>query len=1144
VFYEKCFNPDVDVVLSWLYSNQFESEESRLSIYFKDAQTSQLAGKLTKALDAWSKRDIQQTSSSLSFVEDFISRRKIQQSKFCPYFVPIHIYAQAQLDQSSARKLLITYKDFLGESLLIKVCEIYLDLLANNLKRAVKTLESLQFYHKSFYSDTFFILLARFWCNGELSGSDILRLKKLLEDYSTSENALMKFELQSLYKEVIGARDLIEGQLLFKHRPLATFLKTDKSIFEIIDEQESLNITQKRLVWLVSYGLSSVNTEGWVEIEAALQEKSKSGTWKRPELLPWNKFSDPAIRNILNQTDKKVFNLLKNTEESLGVEYSLPENDAILLLCGAENVFLQEDPIQQLSFESINPVIEYREENGSQYFRWKFPDTPGSIHIEEIDDNVFEICVLNKSLSKLKKESSVALQVNNTKEELIEFFKKMPKNLVIEGDESFSESESELSTNSIMIARVIPVSGENYRIQFLAGCEGMSSIPGEGRNILSLKRNDKDIIWKRDRKLEVQTARDLSRKAELDLEECILPFEWELSEPKKILAVLEALKDNPDVQLQWPRGGKIKVSSSKGGRIHVKASGKKDWFRLEGEVIFDKRSIKLSELIKSFNGNSRFIEISKNEFLALSKELMEGLKGILPLTDQRDECLELHSALSNTLSARLKELPLDVEEDFIFRECLTRMIYSKQLSTDLPEGLKTNLRPYQSQGYKWLLRMLSSGIGVCLADDMGLGKTVQTLSLLLKLKEQGPSLIIAPTSLCHNWSSESKKFTPDLNVIFYRGSERTDLLKALTTGDIVITSYGLVLQDIDFLKEIYWNVVVLDEAQMVKNSGTLRSKAIKLLQSKSRLALSGTPVENHVGELWNIFDFLNPGFLGTRSYFQENYALPIEKKIPGKLNHLKEKVQPFILRRLKKNVLKDLPDSQESILYVDLNQQEEEIYRANKYLVSKKLNKSKKEKRQKRNKIEILAEITKLRKMTSNFELSEVYDGVSSKTEAIMAKVDELIENDHQALLFSQFTSHLDIIEDNFKSRGFPYSRLDGSMSPGVRDSAVNDFNSGKNKLMLISLKAGGYGLNLTAADFVLHLDPWWNPAVEEQASARAIRIGQMKKVNVIRFITALTIEDEILKLHAHKKNITEDLLRGTAAAAKLSIEDLLNLLK
>ena len=1035
------------------------------------------------------------------------------------------------------------YKEFYGESVLIKALEIYLDLHSVSLKKAGKRLDSLKFFHKNFYSDTFFILLCRFWCNGQLTGLEIDKLKKLIEDYSASENSFMKFELQSFYKEVIGASDLIEDQLLYKHKPLATFLKTDKSIFDILDENELVDETEKRIIWLVSIEPSGANTEGWVDIEPAIQEKGKSGSWKSPDLLPWKEFTKKDIRKLLTSVDKKVVNLLKNTSETLGLDYTLPENDALHLLCHSENVYLNDDHQQKISFEEVNPVIEYFEEGGQQVFKWKFPLCPGALSIEEIDDHVFEVCILNSRLHKLKESSTNCLRVNNSKEELQNFFDKLPDNLIIEGDENFSDKGTSL-TNTEIVARIIPSSGKNYRIRLLAACSGMAVIPGGGRRILSIKKDRQDIVWERDKANELDRANNISITAELDFDECILPYEWELSEPQKLLSVLESLKNNKDVTLQWPRGGKIKVSSTKGGSISVNSTGKKDWFKVDGELIFDKREIKLSEVLKSFDGNSRFIEISKNEFLALSKELMKGLNEILELTDQRNECLELHAALADSLSSRLNGLPVDVEEEFIFRECVTNMIYSKSLKVEIPQGFNAEFRPYQLEGYEWLVKMLSSGVGVCLADDMGLGKTIQTLCLLLNQKDKGPSLIVAPTSLCHNWLAESEKFTPRLNVKMHQGKERQVLLNSLSNGDVLIISYGLILQDIDFLKDINWNITVLDEAQMVKNAGTLRSKAIKILQSNCRLALSGTPVENHVGELWNLFDWLNPGFLGSRSFFQDQYALPIEKNIPGILNKLKEKVKPFILRRMKKNVLKDLPDSQETVIYVDLNDQEKEIYNASKYLVAKKLNKSKKEKRNGREKIEILAEITRLRKITANFELSEIYNGVSSKTEAVLAKVEELLENEHQALLFSQFTTHLDILEDIFKEKGFSYSRLDGTMNVSQREKAISKFTSGECKLMLISLKAGGFGLNLTAADFVLHLDPWWNPAVEEQASARAIRIGQTKKVNVLRFISTSTIEEEIVKLHTHKKDITEDLLQGTSKASKLSVEDLLKLLK
>ncbi|MCM8526492.1 MAG: DEAD/DEAH box helicase, partial [Lentisphaeraceae bacterium] len=1026
IFYENCFSPDISDSLDWLSKHSVNTEEGKVAGYFQTGNIDRLDGKISVSFKSWSSRKYQTVCEQLSFLTDLISRNKVNKARLCPYIIPVHIYSMATESVPAAKKILLVYKELFGDSMLVKSLEIYLLLLSQNFKKAGKILDSLKFFHKDFYSDTFFILLCRYWCNGHLTINELEKLKQLLEDYSNSENSLMKFELQSLYKEAIGATDLIEDQLLYKHKPLAAFLKTDKSIFDILDEQT--DTTEKRLIWLVSIEPSSVNTEGWVDIEPAIQEKGKSSTWKSPDLIPWKEFNKKEIKNLLSSNDRKIVNLLKDTTETLGLDYTLPENDALRILCHSDNAYLEDDHKQQVRFEEVNPVIEYFEENGQQVFKWKFPLSPGALHIEEVDDHVYEVCILNNRLLKLKENSTTSLRVSNSKEELQSFFSKLPNNLIVEGDDTLVDQTDTIKSTEI-IARFIPSSGNNYRIRILAGCSGMAVIPGEGRRILSLKKDGKDLIWERDKKTELKRVNDIISDTELDFNECILPYEWELSEPQKILAILEILNNNPDVTLQWPRGGKLKVSSSKGGSISVKSSSKKNWFTIDGEIVFDKQAVKLSEILKSFNGNNRFIEIRDREFLALSKELMKGISEVLELTDQRDECLELHVALSDTLSSKLSGLPVDVEEEFIFRECVTNMIYSKSLNVEIPEGFNAQLRSYQLEGYKWLTRMINAEVGVCLADDMGLGKTIQTLCLLLHQKTKGPSLIVAPTSLCHNWLCEAEKFTQGLNLKMYTGQERQSLLTKLNTGDVLVVSYGLLLQDIDYIKEVNWNVTVLDEAQMVKNAGTLRSKAIKILQSRSRLALSGTPVENHVGELWNLFDWLNPGFLGSRSFFQDQYALPIEKNIPGVLKKLKEKVKPFILRRMKKDVLKDLPDNQETIIYVDLNEREREIYNASKYLVSKKLNKSKKEKRNGREKIQILAEITKLRKVTSNFELSEVFSGMSSKSEAVISKVEELLENDHKALLFSQFTSHLDLIEVLLKEKSYSYSRLDGTMN-------------------------------------------------------------------------------------------------------------------
>ncbi|NQZ57526.1 MAG: DEAD/DEAH box helicase, partial [Lentisphaeraceae bacterium] len=453
------------------------------------------------------------------------------------------------------------------------------------------------------------------------------------------------------------------------------------------------------------------------------------------------------------------------------------------------------------------------------------------------------------------------------------------------------------------------------------------------------------------------------------------------------------------------------------------------------------------------------------------------------------------------------------------------------------------LRDYQQQGFEWLVRLCDKGVGACLADDMGLGKTLQSIALLLHKQSVGPSIIIAPTSLGHNWSDEGRKFAPEMNFSDYRGDNRQSLLHGLKAGDVIVCSYALLLQDIDYLGESLWNIMILDEAQMVKNSATQRSRALKIIQARSYVALSGTPVENHVGELWNLFDIINPGLLGKRSHFQKNYALPIEKHDQAALQQLREKVKPFILRRLRKDVLKELPESQELTVYLEMNNDEKDVYNACRYQVAKTLKNPYDRERRKKNKIQILAEITRLRKLAANFELSEAFTGRSTKSAALMEKLIELMENEHRVLIFSQFVSHLDLVASYLDEEEISFSRIDGRMNPLQRKNAVQLFESHQREVMLISLKAGGFGLNLTAADFVIHLDPWWNPAAEDQASGRALRIGQTKNVTILRFIMRDSIEEDILKMHEHKREISDDILKGTKAASRMTTDDLLKLL-
>ena len=422
---------------------------------------------------------------------------------------------------------------------------------------------------------------------------------------------------------------------------------------------------------------------------------------------------------------------------------------------------------------------------------------------------------------------------------------------------------------------------------------------------------------------------------------------------------------------------------------------------------------------------------------------------------------------------------------------------------------------------------------------MGLGKTVQTLAVLLQRAPNGPALVIAPISVAMNWQAEVARFAPTLHVRAYHENRS---LEQLGPFDLVIASYGMLQLDADAFAQPQWHSVVLDEAQLIKNAATKRSQAAMALKADFRIIASGTPVENHLGELWNLFRFINPGLLGSKEHFAERFSTPIEKGDKPARAHLKKLIQPFILRRTKTQVLSELPARTEITLQVELSDQERHLYEA---LRQEALDKLAHMSPEQGKSMQVLAEITKLRRFCCNPRLAIRDTTVPGSKLAMFAGVtEELLENNHKALVFSQFVDHLAIVRDWLEQRGISYQYLDGSTPALERKKRVDAFQSGTGDIFLISLKAGGTGLNLTAADYVIHLDPWWNPAVEDQASDRAHRIGQARPVTIYRLVAQQTIEEKILALHAEKRDLADSLLEGGDASAKLDTAALLRLLK
>lgn len=429
---------------------------------------------------------------------------------------------------------------------------------------------------------------------------------------------------------------------------------------------------------------------------------------------------------------------------------------------------------------------------------------------------------------------------------------------------------------------------------------------------------------------------------------------------------------------------------------------------------------------------------------------------------------------------------------------------------------------------------------------MGLGKTIQALAVMLTYAAKGPCLVVAPTSVCMNWENEAGRFAPAFNIVTLGAGNREKALESLKAFDLLIVSYGLLQQEAvaEMLSGIHFTTIVLDEAQAIKNLTTKRSKAAMDLDADFRLITTGTPIENHLGELWNLFQFINPGFLGSLKEFTETFAMPIERNADRSVGkRLKRLIQPVILRRTKSQVIEELPQRTDILIQVELSPEELAFYEA---LRRKALeNLSAGDAMQKGHQLIILAEIMKLRRACCNPKLVVPDIALPSAKLVVFGEiVDELLENGHKALVFSQFTGHLEIIREYIEKRAISYQYLDGATPQRERNKRVEAFQGGEGALFLISLRAGGLGLNLTAADYVIHMDPWWNPAVEDQASDRAHRIGQTRPVTVYSLVARHTIEEKIVALHRTKRDLADSLLEGADMSGKMTSDELLQLIR
>ncbi len=578
--------------------------------------------------------------------------------------------------------------------------------------------------------------------------------------------------------------------------------------------------------------------------------------------------------------------------------------------------------------------------------------------------------------------------------------------------------------------------------------------------------------------------------------------------------------------------------------IRVQLNSGIDWFDLSIEIDIDGIMLSLKELKKALKQKQRYLRLADGSVAALPEAWLKKLRHAINLGEEdktRVRFSHIHATMIDELFAE-QNFRL---QDESFADKLEQLRTFKGIETHpLPKSLKAKLRPYQREGYNWLHFLKEFHFGGCLADDMGLGKTVQALSILLSEIENGsdePNLIVAPTSVVFNWLEEIARFAPSLKVLNQTGVDRQRTEVDTSAYDVVLTSYGTLRNDVLFLKDVQFNYVILDESQNIKNPLSQTAKAVKLLRSRNRLALSGTPMENNTIELWSLFSFLNPGLLGGVSYFKEAFAKPIEKHEDEETaNLLRKTIFPFLLRRTKQKVATELPPKVKNVLYAEMSPQQEEVYRRWRDYYRAALLKQIADAGLSKARMNVLEGLTKLRQIACHpLLVEENFAGASTKYELLLHHVDEIRAEGHKVLIFSQFVRMLKIVRAHLDAGNVPYAYLDGATRK--RKECVDRFQKDEAcGLFLISLKAGGTGLNLTAADYVIHYDPWWNPAVEAQATDRTHRIGQNKHVFVYKMITKNTVEEKIMKLQEKKKGLVEQVVSTDAGLfKKLSAEDI-----
>jgi len=1019
-------------------------------------------------------------------------------------------------------------------------------------------------------------LLAQVWCNQSKDAQHkkmALQYKANFEQLNYPLFAHICEQLWARFSDskVVGIGRLVDFTTLIESKS-----KWDLALDALIalnpkTENSSTRVKEApakpvRLIWELTKGYGN-------GLQAREQKLNKNG-WSKGRVISLKRLKKEAdLFDYFSDSDKVICRAI-SVHQGWGyyskTEYSLQGLYALKAAVGIDNLYASDDlslPIEIIQKEpellvsqqgdqlclSIadlsHDIDDYENYQGKPAYNFK-----------QITDTQYQLTVFSNDHIKVANiigEGGLLIPMS-AKQKALDGISAIAPFLNIQSD--ISELDTGLETHPCDPHLVVNIQPNQSGLAFTCvvmpfGEDGPAFKPATGSASLSTELNGKRIATQRDllREETLMDALDQACPAFLNMPDNVLLLD-DLQSSLGALEELEAasLSKTFELQLRWPKGKKISLSKKlDSSHLQLSMAKKSEWFDISGdlqvsnEMVIDLR--KLLELVKTSNG--RFIELDSQQVLALSSDLRQKLEQINQLTDNGKfhplASLQMEEA---TAGMRMKTIHAWDQQSKKMHEANT-------IKPKIPSTFQAQLRDYQLVGFDWASRLAHWGAGACLADDMGLGKTLQALAVLLARANKGPSLVIAPTSVCFNWQQEACKFTPTLNIRLFADSnttlQREELLSQLGPFDCVIISYGLLQRESDILKEVQWHTIIADEAQAIKNPLAKRTKAAYALKGDFKMITTGTPIENDLTELWSLFRFINPGLLGNVKRFGTRFSLPIEnaKEKPLEARKasqgLKALIQPFMLRRMKNQVLTELPSRTEINIPVKMSDKEQAFYEALRLNAIDNISQGGQTSKPGEQRIRMLAELVKLRQACCNPKLVMAETDIpSAKLAALDELLTELKLNNHKALIFSQFVGHLKLIKQHIESRGLSYQYLDGSTPQKDRQKHVNAFQNGEGDVFLISLKAGGSGLNLTAADYVIHMDPWWNPAVEDQASDRAHRMGQKRPVTIYRLITQNTIEEKIVALHQHKRDLADKLLSGNEALTKLSVDDMLNLLK